>query len=459
MTIGVLPDDVLLEIFDCYDALFLLKKDAWHTLVHVSRKWRRIVFDSPRRLNLRLLCSARTPARKMLTIWPPLPIILREHHYSARDVDNIIAALEQHNRVCDIQLSGDPSSALGKLLVAMEEPFPALANLELENKDDMAPVIPDTYTFLGGFAPRLGTLSLTGIPTPFPGLRRLFLSSTNLVYLSLLRIPHSGYISPEAMVTCLSALTRLEVLKFEFESPRSWPYRENRRSHPPTRTLLPSLRDLLFTGGSEYLDDLVARIDVPLLAFMHITFFHQLIFDTPQLAQFISRSNRRQKDGPPNEARVVFSDSRVIVLLPEPFAYWLELEISCKQSDWQLSALAQVCSSSFPRDFIPTVEHLYIILELGFAQLRWQHDIENSQWLELLHPFTGVKKLFLSQNIAPRIAPALQEFVGGRANEVLPALQSIHLEVLHPLGVVPEVIGQFVTARHLSGHPIAVIPW
>jgi hypothetical protein len=152
---------------------------------------------------------------------------------------------------------------------------------------------------------------------------------------------------------------------------------------------------------------------------------------------------------------VTFSFSCVIVSLPGPFVDGLKLEISCKQSDWQLSALAQVCSS-FSQAFIPAVEHLFIV-EDGFSpRPRWQYDIENSQWLELLRPFTAVKSLFIPQMYAPPIAPALLELVGERANEVLPALQNIALGGLYPLGGVPEVIGQFVTARHLSGQPIAV---
>jgi hypothetical protein len=456
VTIDALPGDVLLEVFDCYvdEALLSDKIDAWHTLVHVSRKWRCVVFDSPRRLNLQLLCSARAPVREMLGIWPPFPIIIQEHNHSACNEDNIVAALEHHDRVCDIRLWGVPGSLLVKLLAAMQKPFPALAYLELETKDNTAPVISD---FLGGFAPDLGTLFLTGMPILFPGLRKLLLSATNLVTLSLSKIPHSGYFSPEAMVTCLSALTRLIVLDFEFESPRPRPYRENRRPPPPARTLLPALRDLQFTGVSEYLEDLVARIDTPLLYHLDMTFFHQLIFDITQLAQFISRGSRRQRDEAFNTARVIFSDSRVTVSLPEP-SYGLVLGVSCRQSDWQLSALAQVCSSSFPHAFIPTVEHLYI-LEDESSRPRWQDDIENSQWLELLHPFTALKNLFLSKKFALRIAPALQELVGERANEVLPALQSISLEGFHPSEVVPKGIGQFIAVRQLSSRPIAVIPW
>jgi hypothetical protein len=96
-----------------------------------------------------------------------------------------------------------------------------------------------------------------------------------------------------------------------------------------------------------------------------------------------------------------------------------------------------------------SLERLYI--ENGSSQPRWQDDIE-----ELLGPFTAVKDLFLTNEFAPRIAPALQDLVGERADEVLPALQRI---CFHPLlgelgGVVPNAIHQFVDARRLSDHPI-----
>ena len=458
VTIDVLPDDVLLEIFDFYvdEALLDFKIEGWHTLVHVSRKWRCVVFDSPLRLNLQLLCSASTPVRETLNIWPPLPIIIQGRSLSTSIEDNIIAAFEHPDRICEVELTGVPSSLLVKLLPAMQEPFPVLTHMRLETKDNTVPVIPGS--FLGGFAPHLGDLSLRGIPIPFPGLRNLLWSTTDLVSLILYKIPHSGYFSPEAMVTCLSALTRLQVLFVGFESPRSRPYRENRHPPPPTRTLLPSLRDLWFTGVNEYLEDLVARIDTPLLSDLSMALFHQLIFETPQLAQFISRNSPRQKNEAPDEAHITFSDLKVMILLPRPFQYGLKSTISCSQSDWQLSALAQACSSSFPHASISTVEHLYIV-EDKYQRPHWQDDIEKGQWLEVLHPFTAVKSLFLSQEFAARIAPALQELVWERANEVLPALESIFLEGLDSSGVVPEGIGQFVTAQHLSGYLIDVIPW
>ena len=75
MTIDLLPDVSLLEIFDFYmdeDQI-----EAWHTLVHVCQEWRNIVFGWPRRLDLRHLCTYRIPVREMLDIWPLLPIVVQ----------------------------------------------------------------------------------------------------------------------------------------------------------------------------------------------------------------------------------------------------------------------------------------------------------------------------------------------------------------------------------------------
>ena len=107
---------------------------------------------------------------------------------------------------------------------------------------------------------------------------------------------------------------------------------------------------------------------------------------------------------------------------------------------------------------LSAVEDLYV--EHEYSQLVWKDDaIENSLWLQLLLPFTVVKKLYLSKAFAPGIAVTLQELVGGRITDVLPSLQNIFVEELEPSGPLRENIGQFVTARQLSGHPVAVSDW
>ena len=88
-------------------------------------------------------------------------------------------------------------------------------------------------------------------------------------------------------------------------------------------------------------------------------------------------------------------------------------------------------------------------------------DVENSLWLDLLRSFVAVKNLYLSEEYAPRIAPALQELVGERTSEVLPTLGNIFLEGFQPSGHlrVHEGIEKFVAARWRAGHPVIVSRW
>ena len=202
----MLPDDVLLDIFDFY---VIGKSDSkkeiekWQTLVHVCRQWRTVVFGSPRRLRLRLHCAVQTltPLRDMLDVWPAFPLVIKDIVSNTKELDNTMAVLERSDRVCHVVLV---SSHMENILAAMQKPFPELTYLWLISLG-AATVSP--YSFLGGSAPRLQSLLLYGIP--FPGLPKLLLSATHLVNLFLSNIPRSRYISPEEIVTALSTLTSL----------------------------------------------------------------------------------------------------------------------------------------------------------------------------------------------------------------------------------------------------------
>src|SRR5229473_4131319 len=195
VTIDVLPDVALLEIFDCYmnkvreDDGDDVEAQAWHTLVHVCRKWRSVVFGSPRRLNLRLFCTEKTPVREMLAVWPPLPIVVWRIGERTWGIDNIMAALEHNDRVCKITLWDISSLELEEVLASMQKPYPVLTDLRIWRRrgdDGAAPIVPES--FLGGSAPPLRRLNLGGIP--FPGLPKLLLSATHLVTLCLWFIPN-----------------------------------------------------------------------------------------------------------------------------------------------------------------------------------------------------------------------------------------------------------------------------
>jgi hypothetical protein len=446
ISIDMLADDVLLEIFDFYvgEAEMI---QAWQSLVHVCRRWRSVVLGSPNRLNLRLVCTTRTPARDTLDVWPPLPLLIQGR--VKKGLENIVSVLERRDRVHVIKLTHVSSSRLKKLSAAMREPFPELTNLRLWSYGDV--VLPDS--FLGGSAPRLQFLSLDG--SPFPSLPKLLLSATHLVNLHLEHIPHSGYISPEAMATALSTLTNLRSFKLEFQSPRSCPDQATRRPPPPTRFVLPVLRYFRFKGVSEYLDDLVALIDAPRLDDLYMIFFNQIVFDTPRLIQFICRMPTSKAL---EKARVAFDGGAATVNLSSLTSSHGELQvsISCRELDWQVSSLEQVSTSSLPP--LSALEDLYIY-EGTSSRAHWQDNIENALWLELFHPFRTVKNLYLSEEFALRIGPALQELVGGSATEVLPTLENIFLEGLQPSGPIQEGIGKFVATRQATGLPIVVSRW
>jgi hypothetical protein len=150
------------------------------------------------------------------------------------------------------------------------------------------------------------------------------------------------------------------------------------------------------------LEDLVSCIDTPQLNDLGITFFNDIVFDTPQFVQFI---NRTPMSGALENAQIVFwEDSTNAIFSSQTSGYGkFQVEVICRGLDWQVSSLEQVCSSCSPP--LSMLQDLYIYDVLA----DWKDSIENSLWLELLHPFTAVSNLYLSEELAPLIAPALQE--------------------------------------------------
>ena len=374
---------------------------------------------------------------------------------SLAGTDNVIAALGRSNHVREVFLWGITGK---EVLAAMQVPFPELTKLALhsDGASEMLPVIPLPDSFLGGSAQSLLIFDLRGIP--FPGLPKLLLSSTHLLHLWLENIPHSGYISPEAIVALLSVWSSLITLSFKFQSPQSHPDSQSRSLPPPKRSILPALSRLDFKGVTEYLEEFVTRIDTPQLDQMHITFFNQIDFYCPRLAQFIiCTPTLRALD----EAHMIFTDNTASVELRYRTSQSefdnLEIAISCREPDWQLSSIEQACNSSLHP--LSMIEDLYI--EHRYSELVWKNDaIENTLWLELLLPFATVKNLYLSKEFAPGIVAALKELVGGGITGVLPRLENIFVQGLFgPSGLLQRNLGRFVSARQLSGHQIAVSDW
>jgi len=448
VTIDTIPDDVLLEIFSLY--VYEVKDvDAWHTLAHVCRSWRNVLFISPRRLKLRLLCTNRRPVKEMLDVWPALPIIIKDSAtiLQAKGADNIIAALEHRDRVCEIILWGSSRSLLERFVAMTQEPFPALTSLCLGSTDQFAPVIPDS--FLGGSAPRLRSLVWAQIR--FPALQELLLSASHLVHLDLRNIPNSEYISPEAMVACLSGMSRLKTFHLRYLSSRSRPDRTTQRPAVLTRTVLPALTLLGFQGASEYLEELVAQVDTPTLLTLSIT-FTGVTFRIPRLYQFINRT-----EGFKPSDRVVFDFYATNIDLKFMPSNGFELSIRRPNLSGQVSSMAIVCRELSP--LLSRVERLDLLGKRLDLRPGWQDVVDPMQWQELFHSFIAVQGLYVSKKLGPLISPALQALTDERAAEVLPSLLYLFFEGFRPSGRVHEDTKPFVTARQQSAFPVAVLRW
>ncbi|KAI0283791.1 hypothetical protein BC826DRAFT_1190147 [Russula brevipes] len=447
-----LPDDVLLDIFAVYlndgDVHRIQSVDKWHTLVHVCRRWRVLVFASPRRLNLRLLCRGPRRVRAMLDIWPALPIEINDAWMGEwREVlDNIIAALEHPDRVRSIALRPSSSSAWNALVAAMQVPLPELTYLWLWSPG-VSPVFPDS--FLGGSARRLRTLKLANIS--FPAVSNLLLSASDLVDLSMLDI-HSGYISPDAFVACLSSLNRLEYLRLGFKSRRSRP---DQPSPPPqTRVVLPALTSLTFQGMADDLDDFLTRIDTPVLNKFSMSFFLDHAFDVtvPHLTQLTGQAKGLK---PYKVARVALSRGSIQLSLTEPLP--LSLGMVGDRICLKVHTMSLMCGQLSP--FLCLVERLDLTANYWPSKSQGENDAVSSLFLELFQPFTAIRSLHVSEGLIPFIALALQQLIGPRAAEVLPKLCDLFLGGSAIPGTVLEAIRPFVDARQLSGQPIVIHHW
>jgi hypothetical protein len=390
-TFEVLTDDVLLEIFHWYRQTSMEQcgtwgYNQWIVLVHVSKRWRNIVFDSSSRLDLWLLCTYGTPGvRRKLDSRSSLPIVIKYWPNSMfepfkppsyEDEDNLIVALKHPDRVHAIQLAVT-SSLWGKVAKRMQVPFPSLTSLSRWLDPGTAQSHP--MAFLAGVAsPCLKGLSLVGVPFPRPW--RLLASANDLVALQLLEVPGAGYIAPDMMATYLSMLPHLKLLCIIFHSPPSDHYS---RGHKPTATLvtrtsLPSLTHFNFRGTNEYLKDFMSRIDAPFLNEVNVTPFNQVNLNVPHLSRSI--------------------DQMEMFNTPGALSCTLSLRIICPGTGWQTSCL-----------MAPFFSNVEGHLEIRADCIRNEKQMDSIAWLEFFYSFSSIGRLRISGEMAPQhVAPALE---------------------------------------------------
>ncbi|KAH9066855.1 hypothetical protein EDB87DRAFT_1588593 [Lactarius vividus] len=361
------------------------------------------------------------------TLDPPTP----------EDEDNIIAALKQSDRVSSISLT-ITTSLLGKLFT-IEEPFLRLEELILRSVDNTQQALPSTFRW----GTRLRRLHSTRIS--FLALPQLLFSSENLVDLKLHEI---GYFSPEALADGLSRMAQLQSLSLHFLSPASSPGHIGISPFPGERVVLPVLSYFKFRGTSEYLNDLVTRIDAPRLVDIQVRFFNQLIFHISQLVQFIDRIEMQKSH---RRVDIVSFKHFVSICFTRPGApTQLRLRVSCDQLDWQLSAITQIWDQLSPR--LSRIEGLGIYT----TQLsNGQDDMNREQWLELIRGFGGAEDFRVTGELATDILRALHP-ADREHTTILPSLRT--LGVLGPMRRSFWEAVEAFTSRRPSDHLVEVYP-
>jgi hypothetical protein len=427
---------VLLNIFRYYlDA----SPRFWPRLVHICRKWRRIVFASQRHLHLRLICTHGTPVLESLDLWPTLPIVVQyggSQELDPGDEDNIMAALKRFDRVSSISLT--VTSSLLERLSTIEKTFWWLEDLVLQSQVGVWLTLPSTFRW----GPRLRRLHLTRIS--FPSLPWLLLSSKKLVDVQLHDYACEAFwFSQGVLAYALSGMSELRTLLLDFRPTTSFEFIDA-PTQPVERFFIPTLTCLKYRGISKYLDTLMARIDAPRLTGIEVTFFGEAMF----VLSSIRNSIRMQKSY--QQADILFSERSVSISLTQPTPMYLKFQVFCESFSQQLLSITAICSQ------IST--SLSCVNELRVKVMRQpsrQDDPE--QWLRLIRSFRGIKWCNVTGN-SPDFVLALCCWKSDQRREaVLPALQKLYISQPGPRHEpLREAVVTFMTSRQLSGHPIVV---
>ena len=437
--INILPNEILLDIFD---HIRLSSTDSrpnsvwkWHALVHICSRWRQIVFASPQRLNLQLLCKLGTHVRDYLDCWPAFPIVIDYMAFGSltpSDEDNVVAALEHRSRIRVIHLPVSVS-LWSKIVTVMQEPFPALTSLLLSalKTQDVPFLLP--VGFLGGSAPHLRRIQFKGFPSPT--FLNLFPHTSDLVELDLINCAAhlTGCASLAGLIASLTMLPKLKSLSIRLEF-RLTSRTENWQIFLPerTRAVLPSLTSFSFDGGSTYLDDFVARIDAPELDSVHIKFWDSHGYRIPQLPEFLNRTALQPSRF--KEAKLYFdhTDNGVIDLRHGPGLPPLSINVViCEGVNYELWCVAQVLRQTSA--MLSNVVRLEIEVE---SSEEGDEDMDGIHLPELLGPFTAVETLYVDADSesAETIADALED------TRVLPALNLLYFKGVGARAIAESIV-------------------
>jgi hypothetical protein len=460
--IQTLSDDVLLNIFhlyrlgdpDEYDdgtgTVFVWHRQHWwYKLAHVCRQWRNIILESPSRLDLHLHCTNGVSVADMLAHSPPLPLTINYHtinrEMTTMDESGILLALSHRDRVRHVYFWMLPN--VWKFVAAMDQQyqFPILERMHIHSQSEVD--LPITFQ-----APNLRQLRLWRASLPIGSPLLSTTTAAGLVSLSLLNIPASAYFPPSFLLTRLSLMLQLMTLSIGFYPP--FPNRdfEGQLHHTSNLNMatLPNLCRFAFTGVSDYLEDLVARISAPSLSFLRVKFFDQLPITVPRLLQFMQTSDGLSF----SSVKFAFKEYSVHVTTdPWTAGSSLELQIICDHLDGQVASAVQIFGTLSP--ILSVVEEVTFSYEEHKQSSELHNDVDRRQWRELLRPFTNAKIICVQDELVGKLSRSLSSANGEPPMELLPNLEKVGYSYSGRRNA-RDAFAAFLDERQVAGHPVSL---
>ena len=453
-------DDLLVEIFDfCRPDNIspnTYPRNWWYTLSHVCQRWRRVLFATPVRLGISLVCNSRTPVKELLAKSPPLPLIIYWGNPGTFDEDDsvksVLCALKHPDRVRRITLHM-PGSSLRKIFSSVKGPFPILETLQLYCSFASSPRIsPGMFE-----APSLRHLQLSDLT---------FLSFAQLLNTNAITHPSIVTFSlgeitakPVVLLVLLEQMPLLKVLKIgvSFSIPSERTERNERGllkgNQPESASLdLPNLEEFEYQGTSDYLEAIAARITARFLKKLTIEVSNAVNHPDAATFKYLSLLISGAADLAFQFARVRFKDGFSIVMDHDELwtgrgAFELIFKHRGYYFDANIGLVANICRVLAPMP--STVQSL--LLEDGNRN-NWESKPDRGGWLELLRVYDNIKTLRVAGRFVESLNEALEpDNEGFAVQTLLPRLQEIVR-----YGPKSE-FAAFVKDRQVAGSPVHVV--
>lgn len=464
LTIQVLSDDVLLHIFSYFRPhqhrpYFFYGHIppltwAWQRLANVCRRWRYLIFVSPRSLGVWLVISSKR-CGTTLDLWPPLPISIHSGAHqtlSSKEEQNVISTLRHSDRIFDIDLS--ISDSLLKKSNLWMKSFSALGRLCLTSPYHQSTVLP--REFLGGptiTSRRLRYITFKGVS--LPTLPQLLLSSCDLIRLHLGKnvLTGDGFLSPARLATALCTAARLEFLHVHLPSKV---FHKDQGSadpmiSPPDLVVLPALNYFDLKGSNKYLEDFVSRIHAPALKSIRVDISNKNAerLEFSQLSQFVSRAERMSLLPLQTFIYLKKSGLRISHEFGIRGHLCFELRRDSGPGYFQVSQAVHICRKLSPL-MISDAKRVCVDLNIETRNSPDETDVRVSLlWLQLFSLFNGTQELEWYSEYLPEAHDSIT--IG---QELLPALRVLRLDI-GPR--TPRFIKSFVAERKLTCRPITVM--